>query len=107
MFHLLALCVLNLSVFASTDSQAAASSPPPTCNINNNFYAGPSKKVETLLTDMKKQLDELQRQVELMAKRPSTRGRERLEHLEHNVKLLMKIIKSFWNRKNKQIAKRD
>ena len=78
MFHLLALCVLNLSVFASTDSQAAASSPATHhCSINNNVYAGPSKKVETLLTDMKKQLDELQRQVELMAKRPSTRGRER------------------------------
>ena len=61
MFHLLALCVLFLSVVASAVNQAAVTSQP-LCNVNKNFYAGPNKKVENLLTDMKKQLDELQRQ---------------------------------------------
>jgi hypothetical protein len=59
------------------DDQIAVSSPPSPCNINNynSFFAGPNKKVENLLTEMKKQLDELQRQVELLTKHQSTKSR--------------------------------
>lgn len=77
MFHLLVFRVLFFSAVASAGNQAAVSSPP-LCTIHNNFYAAPNKKVENLLTDMKKQLEELQRQVELM----TTKGRARLGNLQ-------------------------
>ena len=33
------------------------------CTINNNFYAGPNKKVETIMFEMKKQLDEIHKEL--------------------------------------------
>ena len=59
-------------------TQAAVSSPP-LCTIHRNQ----NKKVENLLTDMKKQLEELQRQLGLV----TTKGRARLGNLQHYVNL--------------------
>ena len=86
MFHLLVFRVLLFSVAVSAGNQARVSSPP-LCTIHNNFYAGPNKKVENLLTDMKKQLDELKRQVELM----TTKGRARFGYSQHYENLGMSV----------------
>ena len=78
MSHLLAFCVLCLSaVFASVDNRAAVSSPSPSEDIknNNSFYYGPSKKVEYVLRYTKKQLDKLQRKVEVLTAHKRTEGR--------------------------------
>ncbi|KAL9961799.1 hypothetical protein ACROYT_G030819 [Oculina patagonica] len=55
-------------VISANDEVAAK--VPQDCsvnNYNNNYYAGPQKNVENLLTDIKKQLDELKTQVTLLA----------------------------------------
>ena len=76
MFNFFAFFALFLPVFASADNQAVVRSQSP-CNINNynSFYAGPNIKMENLLADMKKQLDELQRQVEVLTKHESANGK--------------------------------
>ena len=72
MFQLFFVSVLLSSVVTSTNSQQVGNTQQQSlrskgrpCNINNynSFYAGPNKKVESLLVDMKRQLDELQRQM--------------------------------------------
>lgn len=73
---------------ASAVEQAAVKTPSvkysSPCNFNNHnsFYAVRNKKVENLLTDMKKQLDELQRQVEVLTRQKSTKSRPWLENLQ-------------------------
>ena len=73
MFQLFAFCALLLSVHSQSAGNTQQQSLRPngkSCNINNynSFYAGPNKKIESLLVDMKRQLDELQKQVALLTK---------------------------------------
>ena len=46
------------SIKAQTQNQLG-SKRTQQCTINNNFYAGPNKKVENIMFEMKKQLDEI------------------------------------------------
>ena len=61
--------VFFVSILLSIDSIAAqtqnqlGSKGTQQCTINNNFYAGPNKKVETVMFEMKKQLDEIQKEL--------------------------------------------
>ena len=87
MLQLFAFFVLVMPAFVSAKDQDVANAPN-NCevnNYNNNFYAGPDKRVESLLRDMKTQLDELQRQVALLAKcrKPDTKGRYLTQYLLH------------------------
>ena len=77
MIHFVAFGVLFVSVAVASATDQAAVSSASQCNINNHnsFFAGPNKKVENLVTEMKKQLDELQRQVELLTRHQSAKGR--------------------------------
>ena len=61
----LAFCVLFLLIVVSAKDENAVKTPQGCSvnNYNNNFYAGPQKNVESLLTDIKQQLDELKVQV--------------------------------------------
>ena len=69
MIHLVSF-VFFVSILLSIDSIAAqthnqlGSNGAQQCTINNNnFYAGPNKKVETIMFEMKKQLDEIQKEL--------------------------------------------
>ena len=68
MIHLISF-VFFVSILLSIDSIAAqtqnqlGSKGTQQCTINNNFYAGPNKKVETVMFEMKKQLDEIQKEL--------------------------------------------
>ena len=61
--------VLFVSILLSIDSITAqkqnqlGSKGTQQCTINNNFYAGPNKKVETITLEMKKQLNEIQKEL--------------------------------------------
>lgn len=78
MLRLFALCTVLVSVNSQdvginsgrTQKQTLRPSQGKSCNINNynSFYAGPNKKVENLLVDVKRQLEELQKQVALLTK---------------------------------------
>ena len=45
--------------------QNSLNSKASSCNINNynSFYAGPNKKLENIILDMKRQLDEIQKEL--------------------------------------------
>ena len=68
MIHFISF-VFFVSILLSIDSIAAqtqnqlGSKGTQQCTINNNFYAGPNKKVETVMFEMKKQLDEIQKEL--------------------------------------------
>ena len=68
MIHFIAF-VFFVSMLQSMDSITAqtqnqlGSKGTQQCTINNNFYAGPNKKVETVMFEMKKQLDEIQKEL--------------------------------------------
>ena len=50
------------SITAQTQNQLG-SKRAQQCTVNNNFYAGPNKKVENIMFEMKKQLDEIQKEL--------------------------------------------
>ena len=50
------------SITAQTQNQLGLKGTQQ-CTINNNFYAGPNKKVETVMFEMKKQLNEIQKEL--------------------------------------------
>ncbi len=49
----------------TTQKQNRLDSKATSCNINNynSFYAGPNKKLENIILDMKRQLDEIQKEL--------------------------------------------
>lgn len=69
LFNLLVICQ------GSVQRQNHASSK--TCNINNNFYAGPNKKIENLLLDVKKQLNDIRKDLNILPQneRDDTQGK--------------------------------
>ena len=68
MIHFISF-VLFVSMLQSMDSITAqtqnqlGSKRAQQCTVNNNFYAGPNKKVENIMFEMKKQLDEIQKEL--------------------------------------------
>lgn len=77
MLYLFAFCLLFVPTVISAKDEVAANTPQDCSvnNYNNNYYAGPQKNVENLLTDIKKQLDELKTQVALLTKCSTSEGR--------------------------------
>ncbi|CAH3154723.1 unnamed protein product [Porites lobata] len=70
-FHLsllfLALYVTNHSLAKQANSAQVTTVPTKQCtNVYNSFYAGPNKKIENILQQMKKQLGELQEDMKIL-----------------------------------------
>ena len=70
-FHLslffLALYVTNHSLAKQANSAQVTRVPTKQCtNVYNSFYAGPNKKIESILQEMKKQLGELQEDMKIL-----------------------------------------
>ena len=55
----------------TTQKQNHLDSKATSCNINNynSFYAGPNKKLENIILDMKRQLDEIQKELRNLTKK--------------------------------------
>ena len=51
------------SIAAQTHNQLGSNGAQQCIINNNNFYAGPNKKVETIMFEMKKQLHEIQKEL--------------------------------------------
>ena len=63
---LLALFVASQSLAKQANS-AQTTVPTKQCtNVYNSFYAGPNKKIENILQEMKKQLGELQEDMKIL-----------------------------------------
>lgn len=52
----------------TAQKQTHVDSKATSCNINNNFYAGPNKKMENLILDVKRQLDEIRKDLKISPK---------------------------------------
>ena len=52
------------------------------CTINNNFYAGPNKKVETVMFEMKKQLDEIQKELRNLTQKTKKENKTKGSYLD-------------------------
>ena len=64
---LLALFVASQSLAKQTNSAQVTTVPTKQCtNVYNSFYAGPNKKIENILQEMKKQLGELQEDMKIL-----------------------------------------
>ena len=64
---LLALFVVSQSLAKKANSAQVTTVPTKQCtNVYNSFYAGPNKKIENILQEMKKQLGELQEDVKIL-----------------------------------------
>ncbi|XP_073240978.1 microfibril-associated glycoprotein 4-like [Porites lutea] len=90
MIHFIAF-VFFVSMLQSMDSITAqtqnqlGSKGTQQCTINNNFYAGPNKKVETVMFEMKKQLDEIQKELRnLTQKTKKTENKTKAIHYRKN-----------------------
>ena len=82
----LLLCVSLLQTLATsqdsvtTQKQNQLDSKATSCNINNynSFYAGPNKKLENLILDMKRQLDEIQKDLRNLTKKGDNKTKGKL-----------------------------
>ena len=52
------------------------------CTINNNFYAGSNKKVETVMFEMKKQLDEIQKELRNLTQKTKKENKTKGSYLD-------------------------
>ncbi|CAH3014073.1 unnamed protein product [Porites evermanni] len=76
------------SIFLSTTLNhelSLSSKGAQQCTINNNFYAGPNKKVETMMFEMKKQLDEIQKELRNLTQKTKKESKTKV-HLQQLVK---------------------
>ena len=63
----LALFVASQSLAKQANSPQVTTVPTKQCtNVYNSFYAGPNKKIENILQEMKKQLGELQEDMKIL-----------------------------------------
>ena len=63
----LALFVASQSLAKQANSAQVTTVPTKQCtNVYNSFYAGPNKKIENILQEMKKQLGELQDDMKIL-----------------------------------------
>ena len=87
MIHLISF-VFFVSILLSIDSIAAqtqnqlGSKGAQQCTINNNFYAGPNKKVETMMFEMKKQLDEIQKELRNLTQKTKKENKTKGSYLD-------------------------
>ena len=77
MFLAFLICVSLLQTLVTsqgsvtTQKQNQLDSKRTSCNINNynSFYAGPNKKIENIIMEMKRQLDEIQKELRNLTKK--------------------------------------
>ena len=77
----LLICVWLLQSLVSsqgsvtTQKQNQLDSKRTACNINNynNFYAGPNKKIENIIMEMKRQLDEIQKELRNLTRKENNK----------------------------------
>ena len=87
MIHLISF-VFFVSILLSIDSIAAqtqnqlGSKGAQQCTINNNFYAGPNKKVETMMFEMRKQLDEIQKELRNLTQKTKKESKTKGSYLD-------------------------
>ena len=78
----LALLALSLAHQTTANKPRAKTSKgaPTTWNINNlYFYAGPTKRIETLLMKMKKQLSQIESDIKKL--KGTVKGKENLQNI--------------------------
>ena len=82
------------SIAAQTHNQLGSLKGTQQCTINNNFYAGPNKKVETMMFEMKKQLDEIQKELRNLTQKTKKENKTKGSYLD-----LLLILYHFckWN----------
>ena len=69
------------SITAQTQNQLGSKGIQQ-CTINNNFYAGPNKKVETIMLEMKKQLDEIQKELRNLTQKTKKENKTKGSHMD-------------------------
>ena len=83
MILVLLFCVSLMQTLVSsqdsvtTQKQNSLNSKASSCNINNynSFYTGPNKKLENIILDMKRQLDEIQKELRNLTKKGANEGK--------------------------------
>ena len=70
------------SIAAQTHNQLGSLKGTQQCTINNNFYAGPNKKVETMMFEMKKQLDEIQKELRNLTQKTKKENKTKGSYLD-------------------------
>lgn len=74
-FLLLALFVASQCLAKQANSAKVTTVPTKQCtNVYNSFYAGPNKKIENILQEMKKQLGELQEDMKNLKNNKPSKG---------------------------------
>ena len=87
MIHFISF-VFFVSILLSIDSIAAqtqnqlGSKGTQQCTINNNLYAGPNKKVETMMFEIKKQLDEIQKELRNLTQKTKKESKTKGSYLD-------------------------
>jgi len=72
MFLTFVVCLLVLLQAVNTvttQKQNPIDSKGTPCNINNNFYAGPSKKLENIILEINRKLDVIQEELGNLTKK--------------------------------------
>ena len=83
------------SIAAQTHDQNLGSKGTQQCTINNNFYAGPNKKVETIISEMKKQLDEIQKELRDLTQKTKKENKTKGSYLDLLLIYIISVCK--WN----------
>ena len=76
-FVVFSLVLLQAVDSVTTQKQNPSDSKGMSCNINNNnnFYAGPNKKLENIILEMNRKLDKIQKELSNLTKKEnSTKG---------------------------------
>ena len=83
------------SIAAQTHDQNLGSKETQQCTINNNFYAGQNKKVETIIFEMKKQLDEIQKELRDLTQKTKKENKTKGSYLDLFLIYIISVCK--WN----------
>ena len=70
-----------VSITAQTQNQLGSKGTQQ-CTINNNFYAGSNKRVETVMFEMKKQLDEIQKELRNLTQKTKKENKTKGSYLD-------------------------
>ncbi|KAL9985768.1 hypothetical protein ACROYT_G008211 [Oculina patagonica] len=73
----------------TTQKQNHLDSKATSCNINNynSFYAGPNKKLENIILDMKRQLDEIQKELRNLTMKGGNKTKDSLQNRKNCAEL--------------------
>ena len=63
------MVLLQAADSVTTQKQNPSHSKGMPCNINNNFYAGPSKKLANIILEINRKLDVIQKELRNLTKK--------------------------------------